>query len=350
MSKKALIGGVAVVVAAAAVYYFFFYQQSGAVLGASTQKAIPVTWVVSHYPTDVFKRAADTFASELSKQSNGSMALKVVYPQDLGVTKGDIPHDKVMAMLKDGTANVATDYTVALGTKSPDLWAVNLPFLFSDFSSIGTSLDGAMGTAIMKNLPSTQGVVGLAFTMSGGYRIIASKSFKVTSPADLKGKRIATSGGPVAQETLKALGATPVALDLESGSAKIDPATIDGVETTYSRLGEVIGASDYTKYVSETNHSVFLTALLADQRFYSSLTPAQQTALMNAAKAAAAVERQDSKALADKVKADLMSKGSTVTMLSPEQTAAFAKATKSVYAKFLTTFTADVQAFAGRTQ
>lgn len=341
MSNKTLAIGVLAIVAAAGLYWGF--SGGGAVLGASDSKALEVRWLLSHQPTDVFERAAGVFKAELEKASAGSMTLRVITPEEVGVPKGDIPNAEVFKFLNDGTADIATAYTVALGKTSPDLWAVNLPFLFADHAAVGAALDGAMGAAVMKSLPQGQGVVGLAFTMSGGYRIIVSKNTKISSVADLKGKRIATSGGPVAQETLSALGAIPVPTDLESANAQLDAATIDGVEITYSRLNELTEKSQYTKYVNETNHSVFLTAILADQDFYATLTPDQQSALTKAALAAAAVEREDSKALGDKVRADLSAEGSTITTLSADAAAEFAAKTRSVYEKFLPTFSESVR-------
>jgi TRAP-type C4-dicarboxylate transport system substrate-binding protein len=348
MSNRTLLVGVAVLVVLAGAY--FAYSNKGAVLGASDTKSLEVRWLLSHQPTEVFERAAEVFKAELEKESAGSMTLRIVYPQEIGVAKGDIPNAEVFRLLDEGAADIATAYTVALGYKTPDLWAAGLPFLFSDYAAVGAALDGALGEAMFAALPRTQGVVGLAFTMSGGYRIIASKNTSITSLKDIKGKRIATSGGPVAEATLRALGAEPVALDLEGADPSIDTTTIDGVEITYSRLKEVIGTSAYTARISETNHSVFLTAILAKGTFFEGLLPQQQVALKKAALAAAKVEREDSRALGDRVREELRASGSVITTLSADASAEAGAKARGVYGEFLKTFSAEVSALAGGTQ
>ena len=147
--------------------------------------------------------------------------------------------------------------------------------------------------------------------------------------------RIATSAGPVAEATIRALGATPVPTDLESGSPSIDTKTIDAVETTYSRLSAVLGTnSAYTKHIAETYHSLFLTVILASDSFYGSLSDEDQAALRDAAAAAAKVEREDSIALGEQTKRVLVSEGTSVATLSPSERTNMQKATQSIYAQF----------------
>lgn len=341
---KGLIWTVGVIaLAALAAYIFFIYEAKGSnALGSPRE----VTWLLSHQPTDVFENAAEVFADTLQKESGGTLALTIVSPEDVGVTKGDVPHAKVIELLGSGAADIASVYTIPLGKDYADFRALNLPFLFASYEEANTALDGA-ALPILESLDGN--VRGLAFTMSGGFRIIASKNTDVETLEDISGKRIATSGGTIAEATLRALGAVPVSMDLETGNSR-DFGTIDGVETTYARLSSALGGtSAYTAHINETNHSVFLTAVIAGGTFYDSLTPLEQAALRKAAIAAASVERNDSVALNASVKESLKKEGSTVTELSPAAREAFVKATASVYAQFKTDFTESIySALAGQ--
>jgi TRAP-type C4-dicarboxylate transport system substrate-binding protein len=330
----ALLAIIAVTAAAFAVSY-----RSTKIVNAASTRQIQVRWLISHQPVDVFTRATQVFAQELSKDSNGQMTLVVVTPAQLGLsTAGDVPEPTITALLDNGTIDLASPYTVPLGQSDPDFSALNLPFLFGSYAEATSTLDGPIGMQILQGLASKMDAHGLAFTMSGGFRIIASKDTKITSPADLKGKRIATSGGPVAEATLKALGAVPVAFDLESG-APADLTDIDGIETTYARLSGILGAdTQYTKYIDETDHSLFLTAIVESDSFYDSLPPADQAALQKAALAAAQVEREDSIALNATTKAALTQRGSVITTLTPQERDVFKAQTRSVYAQFQGTF------------
>ncbi|MSU73962.1 TRAP transporter substrate-binding protein [Candidatus Kaiserbacteria bacterium] len=304
---------------------------------------IHVRWLLSHQPVDLFARATQVFADELEKGSNGEMILEVVTPDSIGYKKGDVPNAEILKQLNSGDVQIASAYTVALGHQDPEMWALTLPHLFKSYDSMMPVLDGAVGRQILDSYSAASTAHALAFTMSGGYRIIATKKTSIANLGDMKGLRIATSGGPVAEATLKALGAIPVSLDLENGSQTLDTKSVDGVETTYSRLAEVLGSqTEYIKYINETNHSMFLTAILASDNFYDSLSPQNRKVLENAALAAAQVERQDSIALAKQVKSQLEARGSVVSTLSSQAQNAFKAATQSVYAQLSSLVGADI--------
>ncbi len=342
MQKRFLWAGAAIALVAAAAYIIFFYQPNS----GSASSAREVKWLLSHQPTDVFDNATRVFADTLKRESGGTLKLVVIQPADVGVDKGDVPHKAVLDALASGVADIASAYTIPLGDNHADFRALNLPFLFASYDEANAALDNAA----LPILGSLSGDIrGLAFTMSGGFRIIASKTRNFTKTDDLKGARIATSGGPVAEATLKALGAVPVPMDLEHGTER-DFSNIDGVETTYARLASALGgASAYTSHVSETNHSVFLTAVIASGAFYDSLTPAEQRALQDAALAAAKVEREDSIQLNASVKDSLKAEGSSVTELSGDVRAALVKATEPVYEEFKSSITPSLyQALIGR--
>lgn len=294
---------------------------------AIADEQMSVRWLISHQPTGVFDRAAETFASEIEAQTNGRMTIEVITPQDIGWTDGDIPNSEVERMLKSGEADIATLYTVPLGQKAPALYALNLPYLAPTYEAAETLLQSEKAAEIMKSLAGSD-LRPLAFTMSGGLRIIAAKDFSVRTPQDLKGKRIATSGGPVAEETLRALGAIPVSTNLESGRLAIDD--VDAVETTYSRLAAVAHANNsFTSYISETNHSIFLTMIVAGESFFERLSADDKQALATAASTAARVERADSAAFADTVKKELLKNGASIQENVPRE--ALKQLTAGVY-------------------
>ncbi len=320
----------------------FAVARTSASRASNAEHPVHVRWLLSHRPTEVFARATRVFADELLKETGGRLVLDVVAPQDLGYASGDIPNADVLRYLAEDKVELATTYTVALGNADQTLWSVNLPFLVPDYVAANRFLDSAAGNAILVTIDSKTNTHALAFTMSGGFRIIASKE-TIRTPADLKGKHIATSGGPVAAATLTTLGAIPVPTDLEGASHTFDPKTVDGVETTYSRLASVVGAgSAYTKNIAETNHSLFLTVILASNAFYDSLTPADQGALRNAALAAARVEREDSAALGDRTKAVLKAGGTAITEFSPEERRVMKDASRTVYTQFESMFGTDL--------
>lgn len=304
-----------------------------------------VRWLIGHKPTEVFDASVEYFADELAKETNGRLVLDVILPEELGY-KNDIPHADVMRYLSEGKTDLATTYTAALGATEKKLWMVMLPFLVPDYGGVERLLEGPAGEQVLASVENATDVRALAFTMSGGLRIIAS-SKPVRSPSDFKGMRIAVSAGPVAEAALRALGAVPVPTNLEAETPNLT--NIDAVETAYSRLFSILGReSAYTKHIAETYHSIFLTTILASDSFYDSLSPEDQAVLRRIARDAARIERADSIAFGLQTKEVLKSEGAVVKEFSAEERAEMERATHPVYEEFRTVIGADVLDALGR--
>lgn len=298
-----------------------------------------VRWLIGHKPTEVFDASIQFFADELAKETNGRLVLDVILPEELGY-ENDIPHADIMRYLSEGEIELATTYTAALGATEKKLWMVMLPFLVPDYDGVELLLDGPVGERVLASVEDATDVRALAFTMSGGLRIIAS-SKPIDSPSDFKNMRIAVSAGPVAEAALRALGAVPVPTNLEAETPNLT--NIDAVETAYSRLFSILGReSAYTKHIAETYHSIFLTTILASDSFYDSLSPGDQSALRRIARDAARIERADSIAFGLQTKETLKSEGTVVKEFTAEERAEMEEATRPVYEEFRAIIGADV--------
>lgn len=299
---------------------------SGQTASTDTAAPIEVRWLLAHQPVGLYDNAAKAFADQLLKESGGRLILKVLTPADVGFTgTGDIPYDQTLSLLAQNKAELSSAYTVAQTVPDPALGVLHLPFLFTSYDTAAKVFDGPIGDALLSGLSATSGVRALAFTYSGGYRIIVSDKKKIEKISDLKGLRVLTSGGPVAEAFLASLGAVPVSVGLDNAQA--DTKNIDAVETTYSRLSGLVGDDrSYAAYINETNHSLFTTTVIASSKFYDSLTPADQQMVMSAAKAAAQIERADSIAIGESTKAEFVAAGSKIISSDALRTALAAKA------------------------
>lgn len=319
-----------------------FAIRSTSIKGPSEGKT-HIRWLIAHQPADLFVRGTSTFADVLEKETQGSMTLDVLVPEDVGFAGGDVPTDELFKMLDSGSIQLATVYAGGVEKIVAPYGVINLPFLFESYASAEKVLDGPVGenmrSAVEKNTP----YLALATTYSGGYRIIASNKKAITTGEDFKGLRIGTAGGPVAEELFKALGAIPVQIPtVASGKGYLTSNQVDAVETAYTRLSFGLASSTYVRYISETNHSLFTTATIVPKSFYGSLTRAQQAALRKAAFAAATVERADSIALAEKTKVDAAARGIEIVELSPAAQTALKERLLPVYKTFEGLFGVDL--------
>ncbi len=293
-----------------------YWQQVGAA------EPTEIRWFVAHEPSAVFVRAEKLLASELLKNSGEAYKVTFLTPKDMGL-EGKVTPDAIVKLLGDGTVDLVSmnvDSVIALEkSKSSgatlDLEVLHLPYLFRDYESANKVLDGAVGGELLSLLDKAVPAHALAFTYSGGFRVVASAKGPLKNVADLKGQRINTWGSPTMQKSLAALGMSPVPVAIIGGGKDlIEKGQSDGVELTYTREEEAIGSN--TKYVLETNHVLFLSALFASDAFYSSLSPKAKDILNAAAVLAAQTERADSIALNEQVRTSLIESGVSVMALS----------------------------------
>jgi TRAP-type C4-dicarboxylate transport system substrate-binding protein len=301
--------------------------------GTASSEEISVRWLLAHEPTDLFINATEIFTKILDEESDGTMKLTVLTPSDVGFGNDgatDVPTSEVFKLLNDQKIEMGTTFATGVGKEVPQFLEVNLPFLFDDLPTALAILDDVKGQELLNSVSKQTDTTALAFTLSGGFRILASqKDLTIHSADDLKGKTVLTSAGSPGEETFRQLGASSLTNSNDVAHAN----GVDFVETTYTRIS-ALKDFNFIKYVNETNHSLFLTTIVVRNSFYNSLSEKNQIALKKAALAAAQAERVDSIALGIKVKKELQEKGIVVRELSPETRTELKEKTLPVYTWF----------------
>lgn len=290
-----------------------------------------VRWLLAHEPADAFRRAAKTFAEQLKRETNGELELVVLTPKDVGSDHQQLSSEEVFSLLSQGKVELSQTVTTGIGEIEKKFWVLDLPFLFRNHEHAAKVLEGKVGKQLLASLEKDK-VKGLAFTYSGGFRVVPALDREIRSVKDFSGLRVRTSSSPVAHETLKALGATPVPMTIEDSQEALAAAQVGAAETTYIRVKSVIGEN--SKYVNETYHSLFLTSILASEKFYKSLSKRNQEALNRAALNAARIERQDSVNDGVKVRADFEKSGVKVVKMNSANLNEFRKTMAPIYKKF----------------
>jgi len=117
----------------------------------------------------------------------------------------------------------------------------------------------------------------VCFDWVQGYRHFFTNK-PVRTPEDLKGQRIRTPPAPIWQESVRALGATPVAMAFGEMYPALQQRAIDGVELVYNNIP---GGRFYEvlKFASETQHIMLVNFQVVGSKFYDSLPGDYQKAL-----------------------------------------------------------------------
>lgn len=299
-----------------------------------------IKWVLAHEPIELFIRAAKVFADEVNTRTPGQLEIEVMTMSEYGnkYNKGVAPNKhSLVDLLDSGAIEMSQTYTITLGKINKDFYALDLPFLFKDHDHASRVFEGEIGNSLLDSLQEKKKIKGLAFTYSGGFRIIPGNE-TVAKIEDLRGMKMRTSFSPVAIETFKTLGADVVPMELEELSENLGKANVAVGESTYPRV-YALGHDKVSKVINHTEHSLFLTSILIGTEFWNSLTPELQSVISDAALVAARYERELSIEDINQVQERAQNDGIEVIKMTKEEQERFAKATEVVYEKFEDYFT-----------
>jgi TRAP-type C4-dicarboxylate transport system substrate-binding protein len=293
-----------------------------------------IRWLIAHQPQELFFRTARAFSDALKKYSNDEFEIEMLtyddyvekyheipgleemkHSPDNDVTFEEVGMKAFWGALFDSEVEMSQIQIFRVGDHHHDFRALDLPFLFEDHDHVQRVVEGPVGQKLCSELARKSGVTGLAFTYSGGYRVVGSHE-PITTLDQLSTMKIAVQQPLSMGTTLEDMGGS-YEISAPTTWHKKDPMQhgCDGVETTYLRFKQVNG-----NYVFKTNHSMFLTTILVSNKFWDSLTPVYQEAFRKAALDASRQERQWSLEDAEKFETEAKANGITITEMSAEDT------------------------------
>lgn len=309
-----------------------------------------IRWLIAHQPQELFVRTARAFSEELKKHCGDELEIEILtYPEyrerycelpglevlDQKDVSLDSGIEAFWRALFDGQVEMSQTQVGIIGQLYSDFHALDLPFLFEDHDHVSRTLEGPIGQELCANLGKKSGVTGLAFTYSGGYRVIGSDE-PISKMEDLQGLRIVVQNPLTLGTTIESMGgeAVTVAPGLWNKYDLIGKGEADAVETTYLRFNG--------KHVLKTNHSMFMTSIVISNQFWNTLTDTQKEAFQKAALYASRKEREWSIEDAEKFERDAVANGVTITEISEQDRLALKKKSQLTYVKCKHFFSKDL--------
>lgn len=212
------------------------------------------------------------WAKAVDAKTKGGLKIEVFHSAQLGV------EEDIIEQMRQG-ANVGQNTDSArLGNYVPGIAVMNGPYFATTLDEVIKIKNTPTVKAWTDELASKFGLKVLSFTWVQGYRhFFTNKPIK--KPEDLKGMRIRTPPAPIWQESVRALGATPVALPFGEMYPAIQQKAIEGVELVYNnipagRFYEVL------KYVSETGHIMLINFEVMSAKYFNSMPAEYQKILV----------------------------------------------------------------------
>jgi len=301
---------------------------------------IHIRWVLAHEPIELFLRAAKVFKATMEQTAPGRLRFEVMtlgeyserYQGGRKVTKHDL-----LDLMEEGEIEMSQMYTSTLGRKhNRDMWALDMPFLFRDHEHASRVLEGEIGCKLLEELNQKTNVQGLAFTYSGGYRMIPA-NVAIKTIEDFRGVPLRCNKSPIAVETFIAVGASPVELELEEIPEAVEDGRIEGGESTYARFFSLNQDKCCSK-INDAEHSLFLTSIIVAKGFWNGIPQDLQELVKSAALDAARSERAESIEDVELVKAECAKSKIEVHTMPEEERLRFKEATGYLYDKFDTMF------------
>jgi tripartite ATP-independent transporter DctP family solute receptor len=233
----------------------------------------------------------------------------------------------VLAATRAGALDVAVLTGGVVSAVVPEMSVFDIPFLFRDEAHAKAVMQGPVGAQIAAKF-ADKGLVLLAFGKQG-FRNMTNSKHPIRSPEDIKGLKIRVIPNETYKMAFQALGAEVVPMDFPLVYAALKDGRLDGEENplttiSSSRFHEV------QKYLTMTGHFFAPVAFVANKAMFEQLEPADQEALMAAAKAGAEATWQ---AQTDAAKLEEL-RGAGMEIVEKVDRQAFVNAVKSLDPEF----------------
>jgi tripartite ATP-independent transporter DctP family solute receptor len=214
---------------------------------------------------------------EVRGRTGGALDVSV-HASNAGVTGSD---PRVLEMVLTGEVEFATMMGPLVAAQVPAAEIQGVPFAFQASAEVHAAMDGPLGEHLGEEM-AARGLYLLG-TMENGMRHLCSVEREVRSPQDLAGYRIRVPAARVYAELFGALAAVPVTVNIDGLYAALHERRVDGHENPLA-ITEVNRLYEVTRCISLTSHAWSGFNLVANLRFWQSLSEQVRDAAHRAVK------------------------------------------------------------------
>ena len=301
-----------------------FIALSGLFLNPANAQA-PKTFVLkfNHVlgPKEPYHEGFMKWAQQVSERTKGGLKIEVFHSAQLG------KEEDILEQIRQGAAIGQNTDSARLGNYVPGIAVMNGPYFVETLEEVAKLRKSPTVIKWQEELATKHGFKVLSFNWVQGYRHFFTNK-PIRKPDDLKGLRIRTPPAPIWQESVRALGATPVAMAFTEMYPGLQQRAIDGVELVYNNIP---GGRFYEvlKHASETKHIMLINFEVVSSKWFDSLPKEYQQALTEEADKAGEEASRRILQLEAEVKQQL--KGRGMTIVEDVDLAAFRKAGEKAY-------------------
>ena len=230
-------------------------------------------------PSDFLAKACEAMKAQLEA---GGTGLEVsVHPASTLFKQGT----EVPAMQR-GNLEMSTMTTFEVAQQIPALGFLNRAYLFRDYAHLRRVFDGPVGAEYRKLVADQMGIVILSTAYLGTRQVGLARKRKVAGPQDLAGVKMRMPAGPDWLVLGRVLGVSPVPMGMPEVYLALKTGAIDGQENPLS-IFSAAKLYEVSEQIVLTSHMIQPVFFNIAKPFWDKLSPAQQSALSEAAAAAA---------------------------------------------------------------
>lgn len=254
--------------------------------------------------TEPFHLGFQEWARRVEERTRGGLRMQVFHSAQLGV------EEDIIEQMRQG-ANIGQNTDSArLGTYVRGMAVMNGPYFVETLDEVAKLRESPTVQRWTQELASQHGLRIVCFDWVQGMRHFFTNR-PIRQPSDLAGLRIRTPPAPIWQESIRALGASPVALPFGDMYPALQQRAIDGVELVYNnipgrRFWEVMS------HANETSHILLINFQVVGSRFFDRLPAEFQTALVEECQRAGRETSERILASETAVKQQLRERGMTI--------------------------------------
>lgn len=213
----------------------------------------------------------DKIKKRLYADSGKTLKLKIYYGGRLGGEK------ETARETREGRLQMWAGSSAALATIVPELYALEMPFLFESNAEADFVLDNYARPHVEKLL-AKRGFVLYQFA-ENGWHGIGLRDRCITGPESFKGVKIRSQEAAVYLDTFKALGANPIEMSVPEVLPALKQGTVDGFSNT-PLFSFATSWYQGVKYFTPTRHVYQPALVVYSKKWFDKQTPEHKKLLM----------------------------------------------------------------------
>ena len=280
--------------------------------------------------------AASLLHQRVNEEMNGKACMEV-YPNSQLYND-----DQVLEAMLAGDVQMAAPSLSKFEKFTKKYRLFDLPFIFEDVSAVDQFQNSEDGQKL-KDAMKRRGLQGLAFWHNGMKQISANRP--LLEPADAAGLKFRVQQSDVLVAQMEALKANPQKMAFSEVYGALQTGVVDGQENTWSNIyGKKF--FEVQDGVTESNHGIIDYLVVTSNEWWDGLPDDVRNQLKTILDEVSQTRNAESGRVNEEAKEAIISAGSVVRTLTPEQRAKWVEAMKPVWAQFEDDIGADLIAAA----